>query len=419
MLTRRNLSAQLTTFQHHYGYDADSRIANQLPLHHSDGLNQAVLLTMALGSTWIRPGAMDMQGLGDALDVAVREKATHLITVPTVIAMMTRLPDTYDDCFSAPEFRFISSTAGFLNPDIWTRVEGRFATTIANSYGLTETVMEALYCGPTTTTRRIGTIGKPVDCEAKLVSDDGTEVAVGQIGELWLRGDHIMAGYFENPEATAATLRDGWLLTGDLATQDADGFFTIAGRKKNVIIRAGTNVYPGDVDTVLARHNDVAESVTIGMEDTFLGEKVISCVVAARSDEALDESDLIAHCRSLLASEKVPNQILVLDRLPYGPSGKVELAKLAQIVRKRIDGVGGKQPTDSRSMVFSLAAAAFRDPVDSLSATSTSDSTPGWDSLSFLEFILSLERNFDMAVEPRAVMNLRSLADAIDLVENR
>jgi len=418
MLTRRNLAAHLDTFERQYGFDADSRIANQLPLHHTDGLNQGALLAFALGSTWIRPGAMEVQRLGDALDLMNRERATHLVTVPTVIASMARLPDAYDDAFAGDDFAFIASTAGPLDPGVWESTEERFATLIVNSYGLTETVMEGLYCGPTVETRRVGTVGKPVDCEVRVVDGDGQNLPVGATGELLIRGDNVMPGYFDHPVATAEVLVDGWLHTGDLAQQDADGFISIVGRKKNVIIRGGTNIYPADIDEVLMGAADVGAASTVGLPDPVLGERVISCVVAARTDAPVGTQALFERCRRELADEKVPNEILELDRLPYGPSGKVELEKLRTVVVQRLAGDDEGGAGDTRSRVFALAAAAFRNPVESLSDTSTADTTSGWDSLSFLDFITRIERRFDLSIEPREVMNLRSLADAVRLVDD-
>ena len=417
VLSRRNLAAQMTTFGHHFGFDATSRIANPLPTHHTDGLNQGPLLAMTLGSTWIRPGDVNMQSLGDVLDRVQQDRATHFITVPTVAAMMLRLPEAWDDCFSYDGFKFVACSAGYLDEEIWRQVEGRFTTMIVNSYGLTETVMDALYCGPTEATRRHGTIGKPVDCEAKVVDDEGNDVAVGSVGELVVRGDNVMAGYFEDAEATSAVLTDdGWLHTGDLARFDEDGFCSIAGRKKNVIIRGGVSVYPEDVNSALLGVASITGAATVGIPDAALGERVVACV-AADGEPATVMVDAMEHCRRELAAEKVPNQIVVLDALPLGPSGKVELAKVTQIVSEAVSGpVDGDTVSDQ---VLNVAARVFGEPVDQLSTTSTPDTTPGWDSLSFLELIMSLERQFDLVIPPRDVMTLASLGDAVAVVENR
>jgi len=412
----RNLAAQMATFRRQYGFDAASIASNHLPLHHSDGLNQGPLLAFATGATLLRPPAVTMQSLGELLDSAYRERATHLVTVPTVLAMMLRLPRDYDDAFRYDDFRFLASTAGPLNEAVWRHVEERFGVRVVNSYGLTETCIEALYCGPDENTRRIGTIGKPVDCSARIVTEDGREAETGERGELWLSGDNIMLGYLDQPEATAEVLRDGWLRTGDLAMRDADGFYRIAGRKKSVIIRGGTNVYPEDVTAALLACPAVAQAATLGLPDDLLGERVVACVTARHSDGPELAQRVMEHCRQTLPPEKLPNRIEVLETLPFGPSGKVELEKLRQHVTARADG-GVSLGAPLAGRVLAVAAAVFQARLEELSPESGDDDVAGWDSLNYLEFVMSLERQFNFRMAPRDVMSIRRLADAIAVVE--
>ena len=167
------------------------------------------------------------------------------------MAMIMCLPEDVDDCFSSDEFKFIESTAGYLEESLWRSVEERFKTQVVNCYGLTETVSEAIYCGPQPDTRKVGTIGKPDGVSIKVVDDAGNELAQGESGELVLQGDIVMNGYFRNEEATNEVLKDGWFFTGDLAKVDEEGFVVITGRKKNVIIRGGVNVYPEDLSNTV------------------------------------------------------------------------------------------------------------------------------------------------------------------------
>ena len=419
-LTIGNLAAQLDTFRTHFGIDASCRIANHLALHHSDGLNQGPLLSFATGATWIRPPSLNMHNLGDMLDLVYKERATHLMTVPTVLAMMLRLPATFDDSFSSPQFRFIGSTAGYLDESLWRNVEDRFQALVVNSYGLTETVCEALYCGPTESTRRIGTIGKPVGCEARLVKPDGEEADVGETGRLLLRGANIMRRYFEDAEATRSAFREGWLVSGDLATRDSDGFYRIVGREKNVIIRAGLNVYPEDVSAALQARDDLTEAVTVGLPDPFLGEKVISCVVAADGASRPSQEALFDYCRTRLAPEKIPNQILLVESLPRGPSGKVELAKVSTMIEQiRSNPDADAARASPLEQVMRLAASVFKQPVATLADRSSEADTEGWDSLSFLEFIVALESRFNFSFPPRDLMRIRTLGDACRIVESK
>jgi acyl carrier protein len=219
------------------------------------------------------------------------------------------------------------------------------------------------------------------------------------------------------PEATAQVMHGGWLKTGDLASCD-DGFYTIAGRKKNVIIRGGVNVYPDDVNSVLLNLPGVNAATTIGVPDVFLGELVVSAVMLNGNgvgDHITDE--LMAQCRAELSGEKVPNRIVVVDDLPYGPSGKIEIPRVVLMVTELLGA--SVEGANARDQVLHLAARVFGQPVETLSGASNSGTTLGWDSLSFLELIIGLERQFDMSIAPRDVMTLRSLDDAVALVEDR
>lgn len=183
------------------------------------------------GATVYRPGRFRIADLPELMITVRRERITHFIVVPTMLSLMMRLDEKYNDSFKASDLRVLRSSADLLDPTLWRAFERRFDVAVTNSYGLTETVCEALYCGPAAETKRIGTIGKPIDCEARVVDDSGNDVPAGEAGELWVRGSNVMKGYFRQPEATAAVLKHGWYHTGDLARVDTDGFFAIVGRK--------------------------------------------------------------------------------------------------------------------------------------------------------------------------------------------
>ncbi|MDF1734670.1 MAG: AMP-binding protein [Minwuia sp.] len=412
-ISRDALATQMELLQRRFSVNADSRIVNHLPFHHSDGLNQGPLLSFVSGAEVIRPEAVNMQSVGDMLDLVYQRKATHLITVPTVLSMIDRLSSDYDDSFSDDAFQFIESTAGPLEPGLWTRIEARFGTRVVNCYGLTETVCEAMYCGPSDDSHRIGTIGKPDGFEVRLVDEAGDDVAAEEVGELWLRGPGMFSGYFGNEAATAEVFEGDWFRTGDLATCDADGFYRIAGRRKNLIIRASTNIYPDDLKDVALTFPAVTDATVVGIPDEMLGERVEMVVTLDHTDAAKGRLDLFEHLRAGLAAEKMPNEVTVVESLPYGPSGKVELAKVREMISRQSTQGEGSTIDDK---VIAEAAAAFRSSAASLSASSTEASVEGWDSLAFLEFVMRLERRFDFRMAPRDVMRIRSVGDAIGIV---
>src|SRR5262249_6611127 len=150
-----------------------------------------------------------------------------------------RLANGLRDALEAPDLRMVISTAGHLEEHVWRKFEERIKARVVNVYGLTETVAGGLFSGPDDATRRVGTLGKPVDCRARIVKPEGGEVGESETGELWLSGPNLMLGYLREPDATRAVLRDGWLRTGDLVRRDGDGFFYFAGRIKNLLISGG------------------------------------------------------------------------------------------------------------------------------------------------------------------------------------
>jgi long-chain acyl-CoA synthetase len=158
--------------------------------------------------------------------------------------------------------------------------------------------------------------------EVKIVDEAGKEVSRGEVGELICRGPNIMLGYWNQPEATAATIRDGWLHTGDLATADEDGYFAIVDRLKDMIVVSGFNVYPREVEEVLYRHPAVAEAAVVQYPDPYQGESVMAYVVL-KPDHAATEQEIIDYCRGEMAVFKCPRRVVFRDALPKNETGKV------------------------------------------------------------------------------------------------
>lgn len=409
-ITHGNIIAQLSTFLSVYGYEANSRILNILPLHHTDGLMQGPVVAFIAGATVYRPGQFRVADLPELMATVRRERITHFIVVPTMLSLMMRLDEEYNDSFKGSDLRVLRSSADLLDPTLWRSFEKRFGVEVTNSYGLTETVCEAIYCGPAPVTKRIGTIGKPIDCKARIVDDSGNDVPAGEVGELWISGTNIMKGYFRQPGETAALLTDGWYHTGDLARVDADGFFAIAGRKKTVIVTGGTNVHPENITTTIRELEGVIDAVTFGLKDEVFGEIVVSCVVVA-PDSGLDVNAILSHFRIYLSAEKVPAAVYLLDDLPRGPAGKILLDDVKVLAAERANGKINSTG-DIPEQVLEIAARTFKVPRSTLTFQSTPDNTNGWDSLAHISFIAALERQFSLCITASEIMNLRSLADA-------
>ncbi|HEX2758763.1 MAG TPA: AMP-binding protein, partial [Thermoanaerobaculia bacterium] len=210
-------------------------------------------------------------------------------------------------------------------------------------YGLTEVGVNCFAMSVADSVRKAGSIGRPMMfTRAKLTDEDGREVPVGEVGELLLRGPHVCKGYYRNPEATAAALdAEGWFHTGDLAKKDADGFFTIAGRKKDMLISGGVNVYPAEIEGVLFQHGGVKDVAVIGVPDEKWGEVGVAFVVRREEEKEEKEKDslkvrererekseLAAFVERRLAKYKVPREFIFVDALPRTPYGKVVKGEL-------------------------------------------------------------------------------------------
>ncbi len=199
--------------------------------------------------------------------------------------------------------------------------------TMVSAYGLTEAGGFNLQLHGSRALDKLGSVGVPVPgMRAKVVDAAGRDVGTGEVGELLLSGPSVMIGYWRDPEATAAVLRDGWLSTGDQAVVDEDGFFSIVGRKNDMLISGGLNVYPAEVERVLAAHPDVTAVAVVGAPDERWGEMPVAFVVAQRPELTLEE--LRHHCTGLLADYKRPRRLVLVDELPLTLSGKVRKAAL-------------------------------------------------------------------------------------------
>jgi acyl-CoA synthetase (AMP-forming)/AMP-acid ligase II len=176
---------------------------------------------------------------------------------------------------------------------------------------------------PENAVAKMGSIGKPVPgVEVKVVGEHGEEVATGEPGEIITRGPHVMKGYFRRPEATAERIRDGWLYTGDVGRRDSDGYYYHLGRKDDMIITGGLNVYPAEVENMLHEHPQVDEAVVFALPDAKRG-KVIAAAVVPRPGQTVAAKELLVYLRANLANFKVPQKIAVRDALPRTSSGKV------------------------------------------------------------------------------------------------
>jgi acyl-CoA synthetase (AMP-forming)/AMP-acid ligase II/acyl carrier protein len=407
-ITRGNLFANLATLIRLFGYDPHARIFNDMILAHVDGMIQGPLLALAAGAAAIRSGGFQLPLIEDWLGRVRAERATHVITVPTIWAMIERYA-AHDDYFDAPECQSLQSVAAKFPDELWRRIETRFQRPVFNHYGLTETVVTALWAGPQAEMGPFGTIGRPIDCAAKIAGPDGTSE-----GELLLRGANVFPGYWRDPVRTAASFtHDGWFRTGDLVRSRGDGSYEMLGRLKSVIMMGGFLIRPDEIDEAMLRHPAVRESATIGLEDAMFGEVPITATVLA---QAADEAALTAHARSFLESQKVPKRIVVLDAIPRGDAGKPQLAALRGLC---LAAIGQNTAAgDLAAQVIAVAAEVFRVQPDALDCASRAGDVAGWDSFSQLNFLLAIEHRFGVHVPAARVAAIESIADMVRTVRD-
>ena len=415
-ISRRSLMAHLETLTRLFEYGSGSRIFNATPLAHTDGLVQGLMLTVVNGATLLRPGPFTLPGLEDWLNCLSRFEASHFITNPTVLGLIYRFA-LHDDYFDESHFFGILSSASTLRPDLWQRFESRFKCSIFNLYGMTETVANATYAGRHPEMGALGTIGRPVDCEVRVVPLPGSDISEPghQEGELQVRGENIFSGYWKDPGRTAATLLDnGWMRTGDVARRREDGSFEIIGRIKTMINMGGQSVAPEEIDEVLGSHPAVMDVATVGVDDAEFGEVAVSAVVL---ESATTESDLTEHCRQRLERLKVPKRIIPVEFIPRGDAGKPRMDVLRDMLQPALRGdaresvTEGGRGTVSAQDVCELAASVFRVPVTSLDTDSSPSSVEGWDSFSQLALVIAAESRFGVSIPASRVASLRTLRD--------
>ncbi|EOM74988.1 acyl-CoA synthetase [Rhodococcus rhodnii] len=288
------------------------------PLFHIGGLNVTTLVTLQKGGHVVLMPAFDPAA---ALRMIAEHRITTMFGVPAMFLFMAQLPEFEEADLSSLRFLVCG---GAPVPEPLIRRYGDRGIPFAQGYGLTETAPLALVMSVDETSRKIGAAGKTTCMlsDVRVVDPDGADVAVGQNGEVCVRGPQVMAGYWRNPEATARAIdEDGWFHTGDLGRVDEDGYVYVIDRIKDMIITGGENVYPAEVESVLYDHPAVAEVAVIGLPDDTWGESVTAVVATGGAD--LDLDDLARFARERLAGYKVPRRLEFVDALPRNPSGKI------------------------------------------------------------------------------------------------
>jgi len=304
-----------------FALEADDVIMGCLPLFHSFGQTCGLNATILAGASLTLLPRFEPTA---ALQLIERDRVTILEGVPTMYVAMLQAGGGVADTSS---LRLCASGGAALPLEVLNGFGETFGAMILEGYGLSETSPAASFNFPGRA--KPGSIGLPIDgVEMRVVDEAGHEVATGEVGEIVIRGDNVMRGYWNRPEATAEAIKGGWFYTGDMARQDDDGFFFIVDRKKDMIIRGGFNVYPREIEEVLYEHPDVLEAAVIGVSHPIHGEEIAAAVALKPGAEATPE-ELRDYVKARVAPYKYPRHVWLVSELPKGPTGKIQKREIS------------------------------------------------------------------------------------------
>ncbi len=325
-LSHRNVCASARNISHTLQLTSADRELHVMPLFHIHGLIAGVLAPMAVGSMiFCTPGFNALKFFGWMKEC----RPTWYTAVPTMHQTILARAANNMDVIEANPLRFIRSSSSSMPPQVIAELEKVFKTPLIESYGMTEAAHQ-MASSPLPPGKRIpGSVGIAAGPEVAIMDVNATLLAVGEVGEIVIRGENVTLGYENNDKANAENFTNGWFRTGDQGTMTADGYVTLTGRLKEIINRGGEKISPREVDEVLMDHPAVAQVVTFGMPHDKLGEEVAAAVVL-HDGKTATEQEIRAFVATKLADFKIPRKILIMAEIPKGATGKLQRIGLAQ-----------------------------------------------------------------------------------------
>lgn len=298
---------------------------NYLPMFHTGGLNALTLpILMAGGTVVIGQQFHPLQAV-ESLDFYC---CTIVLFVPTMYHQLIQTKEFMERKF--PSMKVFLSGAAPCPLEVYDAFRKK-GISFKEGYGLTEAGPNNFYIHPKDAQIKVGSVGKPMLFNtAKLQTADGFETGPDEVGELLLKGKHGFAFYWNNQQATNETIKDGWIATGDLARRDSEGYYYIVGRKKEMIITGGENVYPLEVEQWLAAHPNIDEVAVLGLPDQKWGE-IVTAFIVKKSSSTFTEEDMLAYCKTKVGSYKIPKRIFIVEQLPKTHVGKIDKKTLIDI----------------------------------------------------------------------------------------
>lgn len=305
---------------------ANDRVLCAMPLYHINGQIVTTVAPLVHGGSVVMPHRFSVSNYWE---LVAKHHCTWINVVPTIIAYLMNAPTPKEKGFDVSRVKFCRSASAPLPPELHRAFEDRFGIGIIETFGMTETNAPCFTNPYDPKKRKIGSPGTAWGNEAKIIDPaTGQEQPRGTPGELMVRGDNVMSGYYKDPENTAKTLEpDGWMHSGDLGYMDEDGFVFVTGRIKELIIKGGENIAPREIDEALLKHPAVLEAAAVGIPDANYGQEIMACVVLKPGADC-SVAALVEFSTQELGPYKAPKVIRLVDELPKGPSGKVQRLKL-------------------------------------------------------------------------------------------
>lgn len=328
LLTHGNLIANARQITNWLGFTAQDRLLTIMPLFHMNAVSVTTMAALYAGGSTV----VSLKFSASRFWQIISEyQVTSFGSVATMLSMLlSTYPDGVPDGLKTDQLRFAMCGSAPVPAEVLRRFEATFNCLVIEGYGLSESTCRSTF-NPPNETRRPGSCGVPIGNQMRVVDEEDRDVPDGELGEIVLRGENILKGYYKNDAANATAFRNSWFHTGDIGYRDADGFYYIVDRKSDMIIRGGENIYPREIDEVLYQHPEIAAAAVVGVPDQLYGEEV-AAVVVLKPGARITEQEVIDYCKTKLADFKCPKRVHFVADIPKGPTGKLLKRELARML---------------------------------------------------------------------------------------
>ena len=329
LLTHGNVIANARQISSWLGFTQADRLLTIMPLFHMNAVSVTTMSALYAGGSTVVSTKFSASRFWQIIS---DYQISSFGSVATMLSMLlSTYPDGVPPGLNTQQLRFAMCGSAPVPAEVMKRFEETFKCLVVEGYGLSESTCRSTF-NPPDQRRRPGSCGLPIGNEMRVVDDDDRDVGDGELGEIVLRGENILKGYYNNPDATATAFRNGWFHTGDIGYRDADGFYYIVDRKSDMIIRGGENIYPREIDEVLYQHPSIAAAAAVGVPDSLYGEEVAAVIVLKDGAKVL-EQEVIDFCKSRLADYKCPKTVHFVHDIPKGPTGKLLKRELVKMLK--------------------------------------------------------------------------------------